>query len=54
MGAPQIIYAVLLGFSIADGFANNGRIRAGKVSFGQTCIRCLLTLGILWWGGFFG
>ena len=54
MGAPQIIYAVLLGFSIAAGFANNRRIRAGKVSFGQTCSRCLLTLGILWWGGFFG
>lgn len=53
MRLPQILliglYAMSLGISMSD----HGKPKTGKENFGYSLIGVILTLGLLYWGGFF-
>jgi hypothetical protein len=52
-GAPQIIYLVLIAITFVLYVILDGRPRTGKYSLGAWLVEALLTLGLLYWGGFF-
>ena len=54
MGAPQVIYLVLLGFGIGVALAEHGKPKTGKHNAWTTIIASMLALMLLRWGGFFG
>lgn len=53
MHAPQIIMIVLITLSVSRGVIKHGE-SDGTVSAPANIIGAILTLALLWWGGFFG
>ena len=52
MGAPQIIFLLLVGFSLGGAMVLHGRERS-SFDFRVSFVNAGLTLGLLHWGGFF-
>jgi len=52
--APQIIMCVLLFVGCGLDLARHGEAKTGKINFGVTFVAGVVTLALLWWGGFFG
>lgn len=52
MGA-QIIYLILVGFSLAVSFVKHGEPKKGNYNFWVDLISTLLHAALLSWGGFF-
>jgi len=53
MGAPQIIMIVLITLNVANSIFNHGKTK--QINGASTLFIDLpLTVGILYWGGFFG
>ena len=52
MKAPQIIFIILMAMSFGHHLAMHGKDR-GKFHVGYTLINVLITVVLLWWGGFF-
>lgn len=52
MGAPQIIFIVLITLSVSRGILKHGE-SDGYVSAPSSIVGAVLTVGLLWWGGFF-
>jgi len=51
MGAPQIIYIVLLALGVGIAWNNHGK--ATTTNFWATLVSTAITVGLLIWGGFF-
>lgn len=55
MHAPQIIMIVLWSLTLFDDLAHHGEYtEPRKRNFFGTLIAVGLSVGLLWWGGFFG
>lgn len=54
MGAPQIIYLVFTALGLIINAAADGKKIEGTRSFSVYFIVKLITVGLLFWGGFFG
>jgi hypothetical protein len=54
MGAPQIIWLVLIGVSLGGDIARHGKPKTGTYNANHSVIAVALGAGLLWWGGFFG
>lgn len=54
MGAPQIIWIILVGMSLGLHLANNGKQQESKYSFWGRAFGSMILASLLWWGGFFG
>lgn len=52
MKAPQIIVIILLGIGLSIAARRHGEQE--KKSFWYTLINTAITVGLLWWGGFWG
>lgn len=52
MGAPQIIMIVLIAFGVSRGILKHGESE-GFVNAPASIIGAVITVGLLWWGGFF-
>jgi len=50
---PQIIVLVLIVLSLGINMAQHGTPKTGKNSFWVSLVSAAITLGLLWWGGFF-
>lgn len=53
MTAPQIIILVLIAVDLLITAHLHGKPRTGTWSFGLTLFSNAVTLGLLYWGGFF-
>jgi soluble lytic murein transglycosylase-like protein len=53
MGAPQIIWIVLVAIGLGLHLSKDGEHKPEKWSFYRSLIRVLFRGGLLWWGGFF-
>lgn len=50
---PQIIYFALVLISLLFAANQHGKPKKGKHNFWVTVIACIISISILWWGGFF-
>ena len=53
MHTPQIIYIILVAFSLLLGANQHGKPKEGNNNFWIELIVLLLSVGLLFWGGFF-
>jgi len=53
MNAPQIIFIVLASIELLVHAHKHGQSR-GKFNIGMALLNTAFTVGLLWWGGFFG
>jgi hypothetical protein len=53
IGIPQLIYLVLIIFSLSASIINHGK-QHGKENALVSFITVVLQVALLWWGGFFG
>jgi hypothetical protein len=53
MGAPQIIMIVLITLNVANAVFNHGKTREHN-GLSTLLIDMPITVGLLYWGGFFG
>lgn len=53
MGLPQYIFLGLAVFSLGIALEQHGKPRSPS-SFWVSLVSSAITLGLLWWGGFFG
>lgn len=51
MGAPQIIMIVLIAFSVSRGILKHGE-SDGTVSAPTNIVAAIISVTLLWWGGF--
>jgi len=51
--APQIIYICIVFLAMGIGLAEHGTPQKGNNNFTHSLIGNALTLGLLYWGGFF-
>ena len=51
---PQIVMILLLGWNIIDEFRKHGTPKEGFHNFWTTLIATVISVLILWFGGFFG
>jgi hypothetical protein len=54
IGLPQIIMVTMYLLSVGMAIAKNGEPKEGNYSFVSTAIATVITVGLLYWGGFFG
>tara|TARA_R110000868_G_C10973188_1_gene771489 strand:- start:32782 stop:32946 length:165 start_codon:yes stop_codon:yes gene_type:complete len=54
MGAPQIIYFILIGLGLGLSITKHGEYKEGKHNIVVDLIGMALGIGLLYWGGFFG
>lgn len=54
MGAPQVIWVVVMCLGLGIIMDKNGQAKEGEYSAGTSAITLLLEAALLWWGGFFG
>lgn len=54
MGIWQIIYVGILMLSLGINMAQHGKTEVKKHNFWYSFVACVIQLGILWAGGFFG
>lgn len=54
MGAPQIIYVVLIALSLGIHLARHGEPRNARFSIWSGLVNASASIGLVWWGGFFG
>lgn len=52
MGAPQVIWIVLAILALVLTWLGNGL--PSTISFKRCALSAVVSLGLLWWGGFFG
>ena len=50
---PQIIYIVLMGISLGVALIKHGEPREHNYHFGLSLLGALISVGLLYWGGFF-
>lgn len=53
MGWPQVVYIGLMALSIGITLALHGQPRTGKHNVGYAVIGAAISLGVVYWGGFF-
>lgn len=53
MGAPQIIWIVLVTLSVGLHLSKHGEPRTERYSFWGMLLNAAITAGLLYWGGFF-
>lgn len=53
IGAPQIIWIVLLALGLGISIQQHGQPKTGHHNFGVSLLGAALSAGILYWGGFF-
>lgn len=53
MGAPQIVYLVLMALSMGVSVAEHGKIETKRENCVSTFVSIAIQLGILYLGGFF-
>jgi len=53
MGAPQIIYLLILGIGLGSSLVNHGQPKKGNESFFLTLFASGISIGLMIWGGFF-
>jgi len=54
MGVPQIIVIVLIAIGIGINLSKYGQPKTGTVDIFDVLIGPAITVGLLYWGGFFG
>jgi len=54
MRAPQIILIILLAMSLSFNLIKHGEPRKAEYNFWITLFSTVMTVALLWWGGFFG
>lgn len=54
MGIPQIIIVILYALNIGIELTRHGEPKQGNHNAFYTLIGTAISVGILWWGGFFG
>lgn len=54
MGIPQIIIVILYALNVGIALAKHGEPKEGNYNVFFTLIGAAISVGILWWGGFFG
>lgn len=54
MGWPQIIYLALILYSIFEAASHHGEQRTGRHNLWATLVSAALSVGLVYWGGFFG
>lgn len=54
MGIWQIVYVGMMLVSLGINLAKDGEPRDDYYSFGTSFIACVIQIGLLWAGGFFG
>jgi len=52
--APQIVYIAITMLGLGVSLAQHGNPKKGKESFTVSLAANSITIGILYWGGFFG
>lgn len=53
LGAPQIIYIVLIAIGVGSAMAKYGQPKTDKYDLTDVLISPAIVVGLLWWGGFF-
>jgi len=53
MKAPQIIWIVLVGIILFWTAYKHGQPKEGKYNFWEQIVSTILTVALLYWGGFF-
>ena len=54
MGIPQIIIVILYALNVGITLTKHGEPKEGNYNVFSTLIGTAISVGILWWGGFFG
>ena len=54
MGIPQVLYLLVVAYTLFIEYRLDGHSRIGNYSFVPSVITQVLMTGLFYWGGFFG
>ena len=54
MGIPQILIIILYGINLLLYAHDHGKPKEGYTNFWSGLIGTCISVGLMWWGGFFG